>query len=149
MRLQEGEPAVPGPVEGGLRLDRKASAMSGGNSGKAFQAGNSADSRLVRFVAGLEKDFAMPPSGKRVTSEQIGLLRAWIDQGAKWPDEPGTITELASTTHWAFQAIKRPALPGQAGLRPHCRAVGPRRGQQQPHQHHAGARLPTRCCIQT
>ena len=26
----------------------------------------------------------MPPSGRRLTPEQVGLLRAWIDQGLKW-----------------------------------------------------------------
>jgi Protein of unknown function (DUF1549)/Protein of unknown function (DUF1553)/Planctomycete cytochrome C len=97
--------------EGGLRLDRKASAVSGGNSGKAFQAGKSADSRLVRYVARLEKDFVMPPTGKPLTGEQVGLLRAWIDQGAKWPDEPGLATEGEKSKHWAFQAIKRPLPP--------------------------------------
>ena len=30
----------------------------------------------------------MPPEGEGqpLTAEQVGLIRAWIDQGAKWPD---------------------------------------------------------------
>src|SRR5262249_53072560 len=28
----------------------------------------------------------MPPTGA-LSSEQIGIIKAWIDQGAEWPDE--------------------------------------------------------------
>jgi hypothetical protein len=28
----------------------------------------------------------MPLAGERLTPEQVGLLRAWIDQGAEWPE---------------------------------------------------------------
>ena len=39
-----------------------------------------------------------------------GLLRAWIDQGAKWPAEADAIASAAST-HWAYKKPERPALP--------------------------------------
>jgi len=29
----------------------------------------------------------MPPEGDRLSDEQIGLLRGWIDQGLMWPEE--------------------------------------------------------------
>src|SRR5438128_1422840 len=71
---------------GGLRLDNGRQALEGGNSGPAFVAGNSVASRLIHLVAGLEADRRMPPGeGKQLSREQIALLRAWIDQGAKWP----------------------------------------------------------------
>ena len=70
---------------GKLRLDTLAFATKGGENGKAFVAGKSADSALVKSVARLVEDDAMPPEGKGkpLTAEQIGLIRAWIDQGAK------------------------------------------------------------------
>src|SRR5262245_35509079 len=43
----------PKKAEGGLRLDRKSDALAGGNSGRAFEPGKSAASRLIRYVAGL------------------------------------------------------------------------------------------------
>jgi mono/diheme cytochrome c family protein len=88
----------------GLRLDRKQSALTGGDSGPAFEPGKSAESLLIEYVAGLDPDTVMPPKdkGERLTPEQVGLLRAWIDQGAPWPD---------ASEHWAFQPIKRPDLP--------------------------------------
>src|SRR5687768_309730 len=51
-------------AEGGLRLDRRADVLAGGDRGPAFVAGKSAESRLIRFVAGLDPDFTMPPGGK-------------------------------------------------------------------------------------
>jgi mono/diheme cytochrome c family protein len=71
--------------KGKLRLDTLAFATKGGENGKAFVAGKSADSALVKAVARLVEDDAMPPEGKGkpLTAEQIGLIRAWIDQGAK------------------------------------------------------------------
>ena len=77
-----------GKQRGGLRLDQKSAALKGGEDySPAIVPGKSADSPLVRFVAGLEEGLRMPPEGERLSVEQIGLLRAWIDQGAKWPDE--------------------------------------------------------------
>ena len=76
----------PARQEGGLRLDRRDDALNGGDSGPAFESGKSADSRLIQYVAGIDPDILMPPEGDKLSDEQIGLLRAWIDQGAKWPE---------------------------------------------------------------
>ena len=92
----------PEKQKGGLRLDVKAAALKGGDDGKIFEAGKSADSRLIRLVAGLEEDKVMPPKGERLTPQQIGLLRAWIDQGANWPDDG----KVGRSAHWAFQKIR-------------------------------------------
>ncbi len=106
---------------GGLRLDLKSAAFKGGESyAPAIVPGKSADSPLVRFVAGLEEGMLMPPEGNRLSVEQIGLLRAWIDQGAKWPDEASARDDAA--LHWSFRPVVRPVLPevsreNVAGLR--------------------------------
>lgn len=90
----------------GLRLDSRKAALAGGKSGPALEPGNSAHSRVIRLVAGVEK-IVMPPGGARLTAEQVGILRAWIDQGAKWP-ESGAV---AATKHWSFLPPARPAIP--------------------------------------
>ena len=95
---------------GGLRLDLKSAALKGGESyAPAIVLGKSADSPLVRFVAGLDEEMLMPPEGERLSAEQIGLLRAWIDQGAKWPDEASARDDAVS--HWSFRPVLRPVLP--------------------------------------
>ena len=75
----------PEKPKGRLRLDSLESALQGGKDGKIIEKGNSAKSLIVRLTARLDEDEAMPPKdkGKPLTREQVGLIRAWIDQGAK------------------------------------------------------------------
>lgn len=96
--------------KGGFRLDRKAAALKGGdNHAPAIRPGESAASPLIQFVAGQVPDMLMPPRGEPLTPSQIGLLRAWIDQGATWPDEP--VAAPPPITHWSFQPVTAPPLP--------------------------------------
>ncbi|HUQ94257.1 MAG TPA: PSD1 and planctomycete cytochrome C domain-containing protein [Bryobacteraceae bacterium] len=99
----------------GLRLDLKEAALKGGDSGAVILPGKSAESRLIRLVAGLEDKKVMPPAGPRLTPAEVGLLRAWVDQGAKWPDAPQTAAGAAGgkarPSHWAFQPVSRPQPP--------------------------------------
>lgn len=75
-----------GQKKGGFRLDSREALLAGGESGPAIVVGHSDQSYLIRLVAGFEPDKIMPAKGPRLTQEQIGLLRAWIDQGAPWPE---------------------------------------------------------------
>jgi len=70
-----------------FRLDNRESALKGGENNKDdIVPGDSAKSKLIHYVARLVEDMEMPPAGKgeALTPEQVGVLRAWIDQGAKW-----------------------------------------------------------------
>lgn len=75
--------------KGKLRLDTLEATLKGGEDGKVIQAGKSAESMLVHNVAHVgDEDLYMPPPDNKdkippLTKEQIGLIRAWIDQGAK------------------------------------------------------------------
>jgi hypothetical protein len=99
--------------KGGLRLDSAPELTKGGNSGAAFKAGDSLHSRIILAVSGLDEELKMPPQGKGLTAAEVGILRAWIDQGANWPK--GLVIAPAETDprlkHWAFQPVKRPKLP--------------------------------------
>ena len=67
-------------------IDRN-SALKGGNENTDdIVPGDSAHSRLVHYVAGLVEDMQMPPPGKGepLSAAEVGLVRAWIDQGAAW-----------------------------------------------------------------
>ena len=72
-----------------LRLDSLAGALKGGENGKIIEPGKSAESAMVHSVAWLgDEDYWMPPKDNKanipqLTKEQVGLIRAWIDQGAK------------------------------------------------------------------
>jgi mono/diheme cytochrome c family protein len=100
----------------GLRLDQKDAALRGGYSGAVFEPGRSAGSKLVHRIAAVEGVMAMPPSGKRLTAEEVGLVRAWIDQGAEWPADakanPATVAaKNTKSGHWSFQPIEKPKPP--------------------------------------
>jgi hypothetical protein len=95
---------------GGLRLDVRQAALEGSDSGPVIRPGDAANSRLLHVVAGLDPQTKMPPEGKPLTAAEVGRLRAWIEQGAPWPEESDTRTPPA-TKHWAFLPPKRPALP--------------------------------------
>ena len=71
--------------KGKLRLDSLEATLKGGDDGKVLEPGKSAESTLVHSIARLDEDEAMPPTdkGKPLTKEEVGLIRAWIDQGAK------------------------------------------------------------------
>jgi hypothetical protein len=68
-----------------FRLDNEADALKGGKEGVDIFPGQSGRSPLIRYVSGADDEIEMPPPGKgHLTDDQIGLLRAWIDQGAAW-----------------------------------------------------------------
>jgi mono/diheme cytochrome c family protein len=76
----------PEKQKGKFRIDERDAALKGGEDGVSIVPGKSADSLAIHMVARLIKDEEMPPEdkGDPLTKEQIGLLRAWIDQGAKF-----------------------------------------------------------------
>ena len=84
----------------GYSLWRKKEAVQGGYSGRAaIVEGNSEQSRLIHLVAGLEENLVMPPASGKLTAEEIGILRAWIDQGVGWAAGRDAV-ERRSEPHW-------------------------------------------------
>jgi hypothetical protein len=119
----------PKKHQAGLRLDERAAALKGGESGPVLVAGKSAESLLILAVAGLKEDLArMPKKREPLSASQIAVLRAWIDQGADWPEESAAVKTPEApasaptspsekgysggpSAHWAFKAPIRPAIP--------------------------------------
>ena len=117
-----------------FRLDQKESAMAGGNSGRVIKPGDSANSKLIQLVAGVLKDAVMPPEGERLSKEQVGLLRAWIDQGASWPGETQAELDLLRNMgceEYSGHLLAEPGTPSEferRWLRPgNVLALRPRR----------------------
>ena len=85
------------------------------------------ESLLIRYVSGADEKLIMPPTEPRLTAEQVGLLRTWIDQGAVWPDD-GSDEQAGhgvpdGKDHWAFQPRTHPEPPAvrDDGLRERVR----------------------------
>jgi ankyrin repeat protein len=69
-----------------LRLDRRDAALIGGRGKMAIVPGGPDRSLVYRRVSGIDRP-QMPPTGP-LTPEQIDIIKAWIEQGAPWPDDP-------------------------------------------------------------
>ncbi len=74
--------------KGKYRVETLEGLIKGGGEGAAVTPGKIAESPMLHYAAGLVPDMEMPPMDKRdkfpaLTKEQVGLLRAWIEQGAK------------------------------------------------------------------
>ena len=109
-----------GPDEGArkakLRLDTQAGALGAGKSGEvAVVPGDSAKSELIRRLVTADPDDVMPPpkSNRHLTSQQVELIRRWIDQGAAWG------------RHWAFETPRRPAATTHGSSRHSLGDVAP------------------------
>jgi uncharacterized protein DUF1549/uncharacterized protein DUF1553/cytochrome c len=66
---------------GGLSLQNYNDALKGGRNGPAFLPGHSADSLLIRRVTATSA--RMPAAGPPLTTEEIAILKTWIDTGAR------------------------------------------------------------------
>ena len=101
---------------GDLRLDSRSSLLRGGKSGPAVVAGKPEESLLIRAVRQVG-ELKMPLEGK-LSQQEVADLTAWVQMGVPWPEEqtsitktePGKITD-EDKAYWAFQAIRRPAVP--------------------------------------
>lgn len=67
----------------GLRLDARHNALRGGDYGPVIIVGKSSESKLIKRLVSGEGGMQMPPSGG-LPDRDVGILRAWIDQGAEW-----------------------------------------------------------------
>jgi hypothetical protein len=74
-----------------FRVDGRDAILKGGASGAAAVVpGHSEKSPLIDYVSGRVPESEMPPRAVReripaLTTDEVALLRAWIDQGAEWP----------------------------------------------------------------
>ena len=78
--------------KGGLRLDSRAAALQGGDSGPALVPGDAKKSLLLLAVRHAKKDLAMPPKEK-LAAKQIAALEKWILDGAPWPESVAVLFE--------------------------------------------------------
>lgn len=97
----------PDEQESRFRLDRRASMLSGGDSGEpAIVPGDPKSSYLVKLIRHKEAGKEMPPDDA-LSEHQIGLIEEWIAAGAKTPESYGPAKTETDLSHWAFQPIER------------------------------------------
>jgi mono/diheme cytochrome c family protein len=76
------------------------------------EAGNPAASHLVEVISPVGGSAQMPKNAEPLSSEEIAIIRKWIEEGAVWPDnfviEEPRVTDFG---WWSYQPIARPAVP--------------------------------------
>jgi hypothetical protein len=98
----------PDRQEHGLRLDTRHGALRGADGGPVVLPGKGADSPLIHRLTG-HVEPRMPYQDAPLETAQIALVRAWIDAGAKGPDDQAA--EAAARKHWAYVRPVRPTAP--------------------------------------
>lgn len=81
----------PTKQNNGLRVDRRSSVLKPGL--RRVVPGSSENSFLYHRLAGSDFGLQMPPTGA-LRPEQVQIIKAWIEQGAEWPDSLANETEL-------------------------------------------------------
>jgi len=66
----------------GFRLDDPVAALKGGYTGPSILPGKAAQSPLIQRISAAKGFPVMPPAGKRLSPEEIDIIRRWIDSGA-------------------------------------------------------------------
>ena len=101
--------------KGALRLDSVAGVRKGGDSGEPlFIAGRAEESHLYRLVSSTDAEERMPPEGRDpLTAPELGLIKAWIDEGAGLPG--GNVRQAVTTDHWSFQDVLKEKPPFHEG----------------------------------
>ena len=97
--------ACHGPDEAqrqaGLRLDSREGAFADRGGYMVIIPGDSAASRLYHRISHQQEAVRMPPphAERKLTRDEIDLIRLWIEQGAPWE------------THWAYRHPEGPEAP--------------------------------------
>jgi len=108
------EAAAAGKLKGGLRLDSREAARTGGDSGPAVVPGDPDASLLVEALR--YETFQMPPDGQLAT-DVIRNFERWVKSGADDPRDEGTppshaaLQQPSPADHWAFSPPTRHGLP--------------------------------------
>ena len=123
--------------QGGLILENPAGILKGGDNGPAAVPGNASGSLLLKLAAH-QQEPVMPPADNDVAASnlapaQLGLLKLWIDQGARGT---GGIDSLSPQS---MQTLPQRLQPVQAVvLAPDGQTVAFSRGSRI-HLHHVGS----------
>src|SRR5437763_4036616 len=105
-------------LKGGLRLDSRAAALTGGDTGLAIVPGKPKESLLIDAINYGEL-YQMPPKS-RLSADEIAVLTKWVEMGAPWPKETAAAASLKAAefdltqrkaSHWCWQPIKATTPP--------------------------------------
>ncbi|MGH9675316.1 MAG: c-type cytochrome domain-containing protein, partial [Bryobacteraceae bacterium] len=92
-----------------LDLRDRSTILKGGKRGPAVVPGN-ADSSLLYKAVKREGELQMPPGKAPLTPAEIGVLRDWINEGARL-ESTAARSPAAGASWWSFKKPVRPPVP--------------------------------------
>ncbi len=95
--------------EGDFSVETFRALMEGGESGAAIVAGDGHGSLLIKYLTGRTKKPMPPEKEPQPAAEEVAVLQAWIDAGAKGPEAAKDVSMLSE-----LHVPDVPALPGVA-----------------------------------
>lgn len=103
-------------TSGGLRVDRLAFLLAGGDSGPALVPGSPNESLLIDAVRRSETAASAMPPEQPLAAHVVADFERWISRGAPWPESSADNIRperrVKQSDHWSFQPITDPAPPG-------------------------------------
>ncbi|MFN0021323.1 MAG: PSD1 and planctomycete cytochrome C domain-containing protein [Pirellulaceae bacterium] len=94
-----------------LKVNSRESLLRGGKSGAAFVAGEPENSLLLKAIRRDDDAATHMPPDKPLAKEVVADFEKWLKLGAPWPEDKPGVTAFEQKAHWAFQPVKRVALP--------------------------------------
>ena len=104
----------PEKQKGGLRLDLRTATLALRASGRrAITPGKPEESELIRRVEAADVEERMPPKSDPLTRDETRTLRAWIRQGADWPEtavgasngRKAMVVTAEDRQHWSYRRL--------------------------------------------
>lgn len=77
--------------EGEFSVETLASLRKGGDKGETIRPGHAEESLLIKLIEGRARPSMPPKDEPRVSVEEVGVLRKWIDEGAAGPAKDESI----------------------------------------------------------
>ena len=96
--------------EAELGLDTYEGLMQGGTRGAIITPGHGALSRMVRMMTGAAEPAMPPEDNEPPSAEEIAILQAWIDAGAKGPEGAAPDPTILLTPEIPLQGPAREAI---------------------------------------
>ncbi|MEJ7767466.1 MAG: DUF1549 domain-containing protein [Chitinophagaceae bacterium] len=99
-------------IKGELRLDSKKMIFKGGEDGPVIIPGDISKSDLYRRInLPIDHKELMPSKGKKLSEDDIAVIKFWIEKGAPWPDEK----DKQDIYRVAKMEPRNPPLPAASG----------------------------------
>jgi len=98
--------------KGDLRMDSREALLKGTDTGPVVFPGDPAKGAFIKSIRH-ESDYMMPEKAPKLSDATIAALTEWVKMGLPWPENDKAAPSKAELArmHWAFQPIRKPAVP--------------------------------------